>query len=62
MSSESSFELDVDNDENPETENPNQESSPKSPNQADKISNQQQQRENPKLHPADEHFSNIIKV
>ncbi|XP_015376187.1 PREDICTED: uncharacterized protein LOC107170551 [Diuraphis noxia] len=58
---ESSFEPDNDNDENPETENTNQESSPKTPNQTDKNSNQQQQRKKPKLHPADEHFANIIE-
>lgn len=41
---ESNFETEFDIDENPETENSNQESSSKTPNQADKNSKQQQQR------------------
>lgn len=61
-STESNFEIGFDNNyENPETENPNQDSSYNTPNQADKNPNQQQQRKKIKLHPTDEHFANIIE-
>jgi len=43
-STESNFETDFDSYENPETKNLNQETSSNTPNQAEKNSNQQQQR------------------
>ncbi|KAL4083026.1 hypothetical protein QTP88_028356 [Uroleucon formosanum] len=58
---ESNFETDLNYDENTETENPDQETCFKTPNKADKNSNYQQQRKKIKLHPADEHFANIIE-
>ncbi|XP_050527873.1 uncharacterized protein LOC126897967, partial [Daktulosphaira vitifoliae] len=58
---ESNFETDLNNDENTETVNSDQETCFKTPNQADKNSNYQQQRKKIKLHPADEHFANVIE-
>lgn len=58
---ESNFETDLNYDENTETENPDQETYFKTPNQADKNSNYKQQIKRIKLHPADEHFANIIE-